>query len=262
MEFRLIGAREVGCTIQDLAFYHYINPLTNQNMSTYKGSFNDKEFPLEFFHITDSTKDPLSAFMQCCTMNYRRYSFRDKQRFRRIMHKWLWRSGALHNTRREGRLAGTEFEDIESVKEYFKIIENGEMEAKYLQLLSLIFQVDIIMIEPFSDNFIHLIGTGGNDCICILNMENVRFVPVKVNGCYYHIKGNDLVQLRQRYGSKQASFRKLPVQLKETEDIRANIQEIQRSQGLDYDMEDIKKIDDHYADGFYKMLYQIAPILF
>jgi hypothetical protein len=77
---RLVGALEVSFTIKDLAFYHYINLLKHQNISTYKGSFNDKEFPLEFIHITDSTKDPLCAFMQCCSTNYRRHSFRDKQR--------------------------------------------------------------------------------------------------------------------------------------------------------------------------------------
>lgn len=258
---RIIGADEVDCHLADLGFYSYINPLKHGNYSTYKGSFTDKEFPLEFISVTHLTQDSLSAFMQLCSEYYRRCSFRDKQRLKRLMHKRMWRSGRLWRSKQNGSLEGTEFADIDAIKSYFRENEEGDMDKKYLKLLSLIYKVDTILIEPFGDEFIQLIGSGDNDCICILNLNDEIFVPVVVNGEFYHNKGNIMETLRYKYGSKQRSFTKLPIKIKDTEDVRRNTAEIEDSQPTDYIMEDIKAVDDVYADRFYRMLYEIAPII-
>lgn len=246
--------------LRELSSQHYINPLRAENISTYKASFMDRALPLAFVAITPLTKDPLTAFLQSCSEFFRKMSFRDKQRLRRIMTRWIWQSGDLQGAQRDGILEGTEFSDIEAVKAYFRSIEDGEMDPKYLQLLSLLYNVDIIMIEPFQEEPLRLIGTGNNDCICMLTKGDAQFIPVIVNEQYYHEKANDMVNLRRKYRHKLNMFMRLSIVSKETEDIRRNQAEIWDREADEYDLDDVRAIDDMYSEGFYKMLFEIAPI--
>lgn len=257
-----IGTENVETIVTKIRIFNYVNILNNVNYKILY-SCQLQTINIDVIAVTENTKNLICAFLQCSSNIYTYLSFVDKQRVKRLFQRFLWKSNLLKETFDEHKFNRTDF-NLDTVQSYLIETEKGNLEQKYLHLLSIIFDVDILLLLPNNTTSpVLFIGdtTHKNHCICIIQINNI-YLPVKINNQFLinhsiinlfnheFLTGNDL--------KNKLNLHK--IELLESENVEDNIQEIIDRQNLEPDLDEIFSIDDELSREYYKMIEELRSL--
>lgn len=179
-EIILTGTKQIDLILFNLRFNHYIPYLKYENFEI-KYNYNlDTGIDIDIIIVTEYTKNLMCAFLQLTNEDYRSISFINKQRIKRLFTRHIWISSLLDDAFKEKKFNTTEFNDINLLKNYFKSSELLALEPKYLEVLSILFNINIVLLSTSNTQFFGNIYSS-NETIFILNINDDIYLPLLVN---------------------------------------------------------------------------------
>lgn len=238
------GTNLISAIVSNICFNHYISTIRNKNY--HKSSKYDVDETLFFniIYVTERTKNFLCTFLQLCSERYRRLSFVDKQRVQRLFIRYTLQEPNLKQAFEKNKFSKFSFTSLNEIETY---LMTQVCDIKYLQVLSTLFDINIILLSPQNtEHPIKFIGNKltNNECLCIINNGNNVYLPVIINDNYvittdFNNIFDNMINLIQKIGSQESY-------LKDTENLDINIPYIRKIQNINPVYEDLWDADEDF----------------
>lgn len=201
-----IGRSLVGSTVGDITWNLYIASLGIDNYEIkYKFNINDT-LELGLIAVTEHTKTVRCAFLHCCSDRYQHLCYVSRRRVERLFNKEV----------QKYPLEQALEKNLVSKREVNLYLKDNNNYKKYLEVLSKIFELSIILLEYNETKNVEIIRNG-TEFICILK-KNETFIPVCINSDFNI--NPEFVEIIVKYFIE--NMRIDTVELKETEDLEVN----------------------------------------
>lgn len=222
------GRTLVSSTINDISSNLYIATLGINNYEIkYKFNINEN-LELGLIAVTEYTKNVRCSFLHTCSDRYKRLSYTSRRRVERFFNKEV----------RKYPLRKALERNLVTKREVELYLKDNDNYYKYLEVLSKIFELSIILLEYNETKKVEIIRYGV-EFICILKKDNI-FMPVAINDDF-NIDPN-LVEIIQKYFIENMKID--TIELKETENLESNLQKMR-------DMEPSNSFNPSYDDNLY-----------
>lgn len=200
-----IGRDLVSSTINQISINLYIATLGVNNYEIkYKFQINDA-LELGIVSVTEYTKHVRCALLHCCSDRYKRLSYLSRKRVERFFNKEVKKYPVRKALER----------NLVTKNEVEKYLRDNDNYKKYLEVLSKIFELSIILLEYDEKKEVTIIRNGV-EFICILKKDDI-FMPVCINGDF-NINPT-LVRVIQKYFLENMIID--TIELKYTEDLES-----------------------------------------